>query len=180
MPEDDPSAAFFFKFISTGTLYIDKASCIAKSKTGARGITLLPPTMPIPASLFGMHMHNNFVFGNYTKYHYKHGNSLQWPSVPFGSFRLYGLNTKWAELEPSKGEWKWEKLDTYLKLAQEHGVDVIYTFGHTPKWASARPNEASAHGPTGLAAEPKDIEEWRNYIRAVVSHCKGKVRDYEG
>ena len=186
-PEDDPAAAFFFKFISTGTLCIDKASCVATSKTGVRGITLLPPTTPIPPSLFGMHMHSGFVLGlpghKAVKYdYYKSGKSCQWPNVPFGAWRLYGSNTKWSELEPSKGEWKWEELDTYLKLAQEHGVDVLYTFGHAPKWAAARPDENSAFGPKakGGASEPKDMDDWRNYIRAVVSHCKGKVRYYEG
>ena len=181
-PEDDPSASFFFKFISTGTLCIDKVSCVATSKTGARGITVLPPATPIPPSLFGMHMHHNFLFGNYTKYDYKHGSSHQWPSVPFTALRLYGLNTKWSELEPSKGDWKWEHLDACLKVAQEHGVDVVLTLGHTPQWASARPDENSAFGPKakGLAAEPKDMDDWRNYIRTVVSHCKGKVRYYEG
>ncbi len=50
--------------------------------------------------------------------------------------------------------------------------------GLSSTWASARPGEPSGYGP-GNAAEPKDIENWRTYVRTIAQRYKGKIRTYE-
>lgn len=54
----------------------------------------------------------------------------------------------------------------------------MLTLGLTPAWASARPNERSCYS-SGNAAEPANIDDWRNYIRTVASRYKGHIRHYE-
>jgi Glycosyl hydrolases family 39 len=63
-------------------------------------------------------------------------------------------------------------------MAEEHHAEILYPLGLTPRWASARPDEKSAYQP-GWAAEPADLEDWRTYVRTVVTHCKGRVHAYE-
>ena len=106
------------------------------------------------------------------------GNPVPWPSVPVGSWRFWDAHVAWADMAPHKGEYHFEYLDRYLALAEEHNAEVLYPLGLTPRWASSRPDEKSAYQP-GWAAEPRDIEDWRNYVTTIVEHCKGRVHAYE-
>jgi len=130
-----------------------------------------PPSQPIPASYFGMHIHHMVVPDG--------KNPLTpWPNAQVREWRLWDAYTMWPYLEPAKGQWHFEILDKSLQLAEEHGTGVILTLGLTPTWASARPHEHSTYRP-GWAAEPKDIEDWRNFVRTVASRYKGRIHLYE-
>jgi hypothetical protein len=126
---------------------------------------IVGPSQTIPATSFGMHIH-------------RAGNPVPWPAVPVGSWRFWDAHVAWADMAPRKGEYRFEYLDSYLALAEEHNADVLYPLGLTPRWASSRPDEKSAYQP-GWAAEPQDIEDWRNYVTTIVEHCKGRVHAYE-
>jgi hypothetical protein len=84
----------------------------------------------------------------------------------------------WFLLEPEKGKWNFQKLDRDVELAEKNRVEVLLTLGMTPKWASSRPTEKSAYG-DGYAAEPANLEDWRNYIRTVAKRYKGRIHCYE-
>lgn len=165
--EGDQSAFFVIKLGMTGTLYVDDVVCKVAASQEDPNAKLFPPQIPVPLNFFGMHMHEA-------------AGRTAWPKVPFKTWRLWDAGVSWYTLEPKKGEWHLEKLDAYLKLAKEHNVELILPFALTPTWASARPDEKSAYGVNGLAAEPADIEDWRNYVRTVAEHCKGQVHIYEG
>jgi len=139
----------------------------AAGAAGVEALTLEPPgaAAPISRAFFGIHVHND-------------GTQRHWPDIPVGSLRLWDAGVAWASLEPRRGQWDFRLLDEYLAWARGRGVEVLLTLGMTPRWASARPDEASAYGP-GLAAEPADIEDWRAYVRRVVEHCKGRVVAYQ-
>lgn len=126
---------------------------------------LTPPAQPIPASLFGMHIH-------------RIGAGTPWPVVPIGGWRLWDAHVAWLDLEPRKGEWNFNNLDKYLSAAEGHHTEVLLVLGLSPRWASARPDEHSVYGP-GFAAEPSDLQDWRDYVTAVVKHCGTRVRAYE-
>jgi hypothetical protein len=128
-------------------------------------VALEPPNTPIPASLFGMHIHR------ITK-------TTPWPVIPFATWRLWDAYVAWPNLEPKKDEWHFELLDKYVSLASKHHVEVLLPLGLSPAWASARPTEPSAYSP-GFAAEPRDIENWRNYVRTVATRYKGRIHYYE-
>ncbi len=126
---------------------------------------LAPSAGEVPADYFGMHIH-------------REGTSTPWPTVPFDTWRLWDAHVAWPDLEPQPGKWNFTLLDSYLKLAEDHHVRVLLPLALSPKWASARPNESSTYQP-GFAAEPRQMTDWDNYVRAVVQHCKGRVQAYE-
>lgn len=134
----------------------------------AESDALRPAAEPIPATFFGMHIHRAPV-------------STPWPSVPFKAWRLWDTHTTWAQLEPRKGDWDWRMLDRTVDLAQSHGVEVLYTMGRSPRWASARPNDRgrNPNAEPGGMAEPRDLEDWRNYVRKVATRYKGRIKAYE-
>lgn len=129
---------------------------------------LQPPKAAVPASYFGMHIH-----------HLADGAvPTPWPDLPVPQWRLWDANVTWADLQPTKGQWQFQKLDSYVSLAGQHGTGLLLTLGGSPMWASARPQLKSSYSP-GFTAEPADIEDWREYVRTVASRYKGRIQAYE-
>jgi hypothetical protein len=98
--------------------------------------------------------------------------------VPFGRWRLWDAYVAWPHLEPRPGEWRFETLDRYVALADHGRVELLLPLGLSPSWVSARPTEPSGYRP-GYAAEPRDIGEWRRYVRQIAARYKGRVPAYE-
>lgn len=126
---------------------------------------IAPPSMLVPPSLFGMHIHRAATV-------------TPWPTVPFKSWRLWDAKVAWPWLEPVQGKWNFKDLDKLVDLASQHNVDVLLPLGLSPRWASARPDEKSSYH-AGNAAEPADINNWRKYVRTVALRYRGKVHCYE-
>ncbi|WP_074651958.1 GH39 family glycosyl hydrolase [Terriglobus roseus] len=101
-----------------------------------------------------------------------------WPDTPFRSWMLWDAGVAWPDLEPRYSEWHFERLDQYVTLAQQHHVHILLTLGLTPAWATARPKEKSDYQP-GNAAEPSNMQWWRDYVRAVATRYKGRIEAYE-
>ncbi len=152
-------------YIRTGMLFLSFIAVLAAAESGGG---LKPPSSPVPPTFFGMHIHRAPV-------------STPWPPVPFKAWRLWDTHTTWAQLEPQKGEWDWRMLDRTVSLAESHGVEVLYTMGRTPRWASARPTQIgrNPNAEPGGMAEPKNLEDWRNYVRTVATRYKGRIKAYE-
>jgi Glycosyl hydrolase catalytic core len=130
---------------------------------------LRPPSGPIPAQLFGMHIHHLFQGAP---------ENTPWPSVPFAVWRLWGTYTYWSRLEPVKGRWDFSLLDKYVGLAEQHHVEALLTLGITPQWSSSRPDEKSDFG-AGGSATPNTMADWQEYVRLVGTRYKGRVHEYE-
>jgi hypothetical protein len=128
---------------------------------------LQTPKAAIPASYFGMHIH-----------HLVDSAPTPWPNLPVPQWRLWDAGVTWADLQPAKGQWRFQKLDDYVSLAEQHGTGLLLTLGGSPTWASARLQLKSGYSP-GFAAEPPNIEDWREYVRTVVSRYKGRIQAYE-
>jgi hypothetical protein len=99
-----------------------------------------------------------------------------WPTVPFGSMRPAGVS--WGALEPSKGQYDWRSLDTWVSQAQAHAVQLDYVFLNTPRWTSTRPDEPCAGKRLGCAAPP-DLNDWEEFVKALVTRYKGRISSYE-
>ena len=128
---------------------------------------LQTPKVVIPDSYFGLHIH-----------HLAYPVPTPWPNMPVPQWRLWDADVTWPDLEPSKGQWRFEKLDAYVSLAQQHGTGILLPLGGSPRWASARPSVPSNYYP-GFTAEPLDIEDWRTFVRTVASRYKGRIQAYE-
>ncbi|HLK31466.1 MAG TPA: glycosyl hydrolase [Terriglobales bacterium] len=126
---------------------------------------LARPQDTVPASFFGMHIH-------------RLAEGTAWPNVPFETWRLWDARVSWPQLEPKKGEWKFELLDSYVKSAEEHRVEVLLPLGPCPQWASSRPAEPSSYQP-GNAAPPQNMQDWRDYVRTIGLRYQGRIRTYE-
>ena len=126
---------------------------------------LVPPQQIILQSFFGMHIHHT-------------NTATPWPSVPVGEWRLWDAYVTWPYLEPHKGQFRFDTLDAYVSLAHRHNTGVLLPLGLSPSWASARPLEKSVYE-TGSAAEPRDIEDWRVFVRAVATRYRGRINAYE-
>lgn len=119
----------------------------------------------IERSYFGLHVHQL-------------EQPQDWPTVRFGSIRLWDAKVAWKDLEPAYGKWNFERLDRFVDVAASNGVDVLLPLGLTPRWAALRPDQPSHYGP-GNASEPYDTDLWRNYVRTVGQRYKGRVFHYE-
>lgn len=119
----------------------------------------------VPARFFGVHLH-------------RADTSTPWPFVRFGSWRLWDAGVDWASLEPSRGLWRFDRLDRLMALAETNGVEPVLTLGVTPQWAAARPQEPFVYGPGG-ASEPRDLADWERYVRRVAQRYKGRLPNLE-
>ncbi len=119
----------------------------------------------MPSVFFGMHVTGNLV--------------QDWPAVPFGALGKKNA-TSWRYLQESPGGYHWEPLDRYVEAAESHHVSAMYTFGQTPQWASSNPRaKCLGQGHLGCSAPPANIQHWINYVTAVVTRYKGRIRFYE-
>jgi hypothetical protein len=98
--------------------------------------------------------------------------------MPVPAWRLWDADVNWPDLEPNKGQWQFERLDRYVSLAQQHGTSMLLPLGGSPTWASARPRVPSNYQP-GFTAEPANLDDWRIFVRTVVSRYKGRIQAYE-
>lgn len=139
----------------------------ASTLAGVPAETLIPPggNAVFGKAYFGAHVHNTDKQRN-------------WPDIPLGSLRLWDTRTGWLHVEPQRGNWQFDRLDEFVEWAESRGVKVVLPLGITPRWASARPNEEGAYG-AGTAAEPAELDTWRNYVRTVATRYRGRVDAYE-
>lgn len=124
-----------------------------------------PTLKPLPANFFGMHIH-------------RADTTTRWPFVRFGTWRLWDAGVTWNNIETSRGQYRFEKLDLLVSKAIEQGVEPVFVLGMTPQWASSRPYEQCPYG-MGCSAEPSNMADWENFIRTLATRYKGRIRYYE-
>ncbi len=91
-----------------------------------------------------------------------------WPAVPFGALRLWDSGTDWKLIETARGVYNWSTLDNWIYLAQSQSVPVEFTFGRTPSWAASKET-----------LPPANMQDWDNFVQAVVTRYKGRIESYE-
>lgn len=124
---------------------------------------------------FGMHMHTGVLARQ------------PWPSVPIGSQRLWDAEVAWAQLNPSDGRYNWSTLDQWLNDDSTHGVDVLYTFGRVPQWASSVPGDTTCSYSSGACQPPNDLnpdgtgtnQHWKDFVTAIATHAAGRIKYWE-
>jgi polysaccharide biosynthesis protein PslG len=119
----------------------------------------------IPQSLFGMTV---LDFENVNA-PLQYGTTRTWDSFPM---------LDWADINSAPGVYDFQHLDVFLKTNQERNVEVIYTFGRTPLWASSQPGTPTPYGP-GQCAPPGDLRNWDNYVTAIAVHAGTRIQYWE-
>ncbi|KAF0815394.1 hypothetical protein IGB42_00475 [Andreprevotia sp. IGB-42] len=107
-----------------------------------------------------------------------------WQPVEAGYFdgvRIWSgasQSVTWKDIEPTSGNFNFSLLDQHVANAKSRNMDVLYTLGQAPGWASARPAEQANMG-KGAAAEPSDMSFWSRYVGTVAARYRGKISAYE-
>ena len=121
-------------------------------------ITVCAAAGEIPSTFFGMHI-----------LHVVNGNT-PWPSDQFGTVRLWDSQVDWHEINTAPGVYNWTNFDRWMTLAQQHNVEVVYTFGRVPNWAN---------GNQGTTIPPANLQYWDDFVRAIVTRSAGRVKYWE-
>jgi len=103
-------------------LILSPVSLAVSAATPTPTPVLTPRSAPISAAFFGMDV-NHLLAGT------------PWPTLSFGTLRLWDTGTLWGNLNPSQGTYSWANLDSQIALAKSNNVGILYTFGGTPAWA---------------------------------------------
>jgi putative glycosyl hydrolase len=125
-------------------------------------------TEPVPPSYFSM----NILFHPL--------NHVPWPVIPLGGWRTSHVN--WADIQLEKGSWKFDLLDKYVHWSQDHHTPILMPLTYTPRWASSNPDaptDVEVGNPPGLSGPPRDMEDWRVFVRTVAIRYKGSIHDWE-
>jgi polysaccharide biosynthesis protein PslG len=125
----------------------------------------LPPDA-IPSTYMGMQMNAGTI------------SRQPWPSIPFGAQRLWDSGVSWKDINTADGAYDWSLLDRWLSEAHDHNVDLLYTFGETPAWASSNPNDSSCAAGAGACDPPNDLNtdgsgsdlHWKDFVGALIAH----------
>ncbi|MFJ6569363.1 helix-turn-helix domain-containing protein [Streptomyces sp. NPDC091292] len=118
---------------------------------------------PVDPELFGVTMNSS---------------SGAMPSFRTGALRLWDSETRWAQVEPTRGQYDWSTLDRLLNGAERAGLPTLFVFGGTPAWAA--PNGRKAAYPDGSrAAPPDDLDDWDAFVRALVRRAGARIDAYE-
>lgn len=130
------------------------------------------PTRPVDSRYFGVHMHRIVVLPH------EKAIPTEWPTVTFGSLRLWDAVTRWGNVAPKPGVWEFDRMDTFVDTGLQNNADILYTLGSTPQWASARPQERCPYG-FGCGAEPVRFAHWEEYVRKVAQRYGNRIAAYE-
>jgi cellulase (glycosyl hydrolase family 5) len=104
-----------------------------------------------------------------------------WPSAGFRTLRTWNAypHVSWADINTSQGVYNWSSLDALVTMAQNHGVDILYTFGRTPAWASSNPTGYCANNAAGSCYPPSSQQYWKDFVTAVTHRYAGKIKYWE-
>ena len=149
--------------------------------TGSRGVsatitvtvTNQATGIPVPASLFSMTTHGR----------------VDMPTVPVAGLRLWDTGTYWDLMNTAPGVYDFTTLDNWISTAQANNVDLIYTFGMVPTFASSNPTLVCGNSgaPIGSCAPPSDVNSdgtgtdqfFKDYVTAIVTHAAGQIKYWE-
>ena len=105
-------------------------------------------------------------------------NTGKMPTFRVGSARLWDTRTRWQNLEPSRGQFRWDTLDRLVRGARGAGLPVVMTFGGTPEWASPD-GPRTVYTDESRTSPPDDLADWDHFVRAVAERYRGRIGAYE-
>ncbi len=73
--------------------------------------------------------------------------------------------------EPARSAW--EKYDYIVALAEKYGLELIVRISNPPAWSRAQGDAVGSYAP------PDDYQDFADFVAAVVSRYRGRVRYYQ-
>lgn len=84
----------------------------------------------------------------------------------------------WWNLEPKPGEWRF--FDEDIQRFRQHNVKIFAELGTAPPWASYYADSGlKSFGYFDKFFQPKDLEQYANYIRVVTQRYKGVIDAFD-
>lgn len=81
-------------------------------------------------------------------------------------FRYVRQSFSWAEIEPTRGSFAWERYDAIVAALGRHFIEPVAVLHRSPAWARA-PEQADA-----FDAPPRDGEDYRRFVETVVTRYR--------
>lgn len=102
-------------------------------------------------------------------------------TIPIGAgmHRLWDLGVTWKDVNPAPGTFTWTALDAQVAKAEASGARPLLVLGMTPAWAAANPGAGDPRWGLGTASPPRDVNDWRAYVTAVVDRYGSRIAAYE-
>ncbi|MFF2847482.1 helix-turn-helix domain-containing protein [Streptomyces sp. NPDC058001] len=100
------------------------------------------------------------------------------PSFQVGSVRLWDSETRWANIQPRAGEFRWGTLDRLLDGAERIRRPVLFVLGGTPAWAAPNGHK-TAYPDNSRTAPPDDLAAWDAFVKALAERYRGRIEAYE-
>lgn len=140
----------------------------SNSQTGEQSFSLevVAPNQPntIPTTYFGMHLANVADF-------------------PTGYVGALGKASAvyWPFIERQRGTYDWSRLDAWSQAAQAKNVPFYFSNDYVPRWAAADTSTCSSTimGVTICTSGVANIQDWDDFITALVTRYRGKIQIYE-
>ncbi len=132
------------------------------------GLALLPATAAQAAG--GQRVRQTF-FGMHD------GDPVSWPETRVGNIRLWDSGVTWREIETSRGQYDFSRLDGQIATARANKARVLLVLGQTPRFHSSKPRKLGSYG-RGAASMPTKAA-WTDYVYTVVRRYRGQGVDYQ-
>ncbi|QIB43478.1 helix-turn-helix domain-containing protein [Streptomyces aureoverticillatus] len=100
------------------------------------------------------------------------------PDFDVSSVRLWESETRWAQVEPEKGEFDWGILERSVRGAERKRLPVLFVFGGTPGWA-APGGPKTPYSDDSRAAPPDDLADWDRFVEKVATRYRSRIGAYE-
>ncbi len=99
------------------------------------------------------------------------------PGVSYGSIRIWDSGVTWGQVQQAKNKYWWDGLDRAIGNANTQKVSILYVLGSTPKWAATNVKQGN-YPNKGAASMPK-INDWKNWVKAVVNRYGESIDSYQ-
>ncbi|MGP3986991.1 helix-turn-helix domain-containing protein [Streptomyces sp. 3N207] len=99
------------------------------------------------------------------------------PGFRVGSVRLWHSGTRWSQLEPRRGKYRWKTLDRLVDAARRQRLPVLLTLGGTPPWAA--PDGHRSVFDDARSSPPDELADWDRFVRALATRYRGRIEAYE-
>jgi len=140
---------------------------------------VLPLAVPAQAAKPALNLKGTVIKDDLFGLHVKDEQNGVWPTIKFGSLRLWDNGTSWANIETSKGVFDWTALDNAVANAEKNGMDdILMVLAGTPSWATDQRNPA-ALPQADASGMPRNLSDWDDWVRAVATRYKGRINNYQ-
>ena len=84
----------------------------------------------------------------------------------------------WRDLEPEKGNWRWDEADRIVKLLRDHHFEIMAIAGTFPDHANNAPDHIRQKW-VGHNLIPEELGPWGGYVEAIVDRYKDDIHTWE-